>query len=155
MSYFKRLRISPSQLALSMVLAALAIYFGFDAGTVTETHRVTVTHVVDHPVHVPATSGGPRIGGLPARTQWEYWVMCTTIHGQPCFVVTEEHVRYQHGQLITAEVELHKPAGVFGWTFTCRLFAWLSLSVLAWGLWKGRQSRDVPEAAPPSKIGRT
>lgn len=141
---------------LGLACAYAAIHYGFAAGPVNETHRVTVVHVVDHRVQIPASPGGPRIGGSPARSEREYRVMCRTLGGQECTVVTEPYVQYRTGELITAEVELNKPEGPFGWTFNCRLFAWLSLLALLWGLWRGRRawapSAPIPTYPPVSAM---
>ena len=73
MPYFPALRNLPFASAIAFALSLLglaaAIRYGFAAGPISETHRVTVVHVVDHNVQMPATPGGPRIG---ARQRTRY-----------------------------------------------------------------------------------
>lgn len=139
---------------LGLLLAGAAIWYGFDEGIVIQRHRVTVTHVVDHPVYVPPSGGGVKIGGLPGRSQREYQVLCMTVRGQRCTVVTEPHAVYRTGDLIAADVELWKPVGEFGWTFTGKLYAWLALLAFGTALWQGWRAKGVSDTAatppPPS-----
>lgn len=140
--------IRPLLSGLLLVLAAL--WYSYDSGEVTRTDRVTVTHVVDHPVFVPPTTGSPRIGGLPGRSQREYKVFCMTVRGVRCTVNTEEYAVYRTGELITAEITLMKPAGEFGWTFLAKLFSWVALLAFGLAAWRGRRSaaRVHPSSAP-------
>ena len=104
-------------LLLGVFLVLTAFWYSYDSGEVSRTDRVTVVHVFDHPVYVPATTGGLRIGGLPGRSQREYEVFCIAVHDVRCTVNTEEYAVYRTGELITADITVMKPAGEFGWTF--------------------------------------
>ena len=126
-------------LLTGVLLALAALWYSYDSGEINQMDRVTVTHVVDHPVYVPATTGGPRIGGLPGRSQREYKVFCTTLRGVRCTVNTEKYAVYRTGQLITAEVSLMKPAGEFGWTFLAKFFALATLLAFGLAAWRWRK----------------
>lgn len=139
-------------LLTGLLLALAALWYSYDSGEINQTDRVTVTHVVDHMAHVPATTGGPRIGGLPGRSQREYKVFCVTLRGIRCTVNTEEYAVYRTGQLITAEISLMKPAGEFGWTFLSKLFIWpmlLAFGLTAWR-WRKYGSQNEQSNRPPS-----
>jgi hypothetical protein len=90
---------------------------------------------------------------LPGRTVRDYQVGCVTPEGVRCTVVTDPQAMlpvYRVGDWTTADVEIFKPAGTFGWTFNSQLLAWPAAFAFALAAFQWRRRRDIPIAVPPA-----
>lgn len=128
---------------------------GFQEGAVVQTRQVTITFVHDVPERIPPSRSTFRASGNanPGFTVRDYRVGCRTLSDESCIVVTDPDALvpvYHVGDLTTADVEITKPAGEFGWTFPSKIFGWLAMLAFGFAAIQWRRQPPLPPTVPPA-----